>query len=56
MTIAPTTDEQQDVIAEAIRIIDAAIPQVSGRTLVESHEVVDLLLDARGKLMGLNAN
>lgn len=41
------TQDNQAAITEALRIIEAALPTFSARDLVESHEIVDLLLDTR---------
>ncbi|MGH2683942.1 MAG: hypothetical protein ACRDJP_00555 [Actinomycetota bacterium] len=41
------TDTQDDVISEALEIIDRALGQMVTRELVSSDEVADLLLDVR---------
>ena len=43
----PTSESHDAVIAEALRVIDQALGRVSGRELVSSGEVADLLLDVR---------
>jgi len=47
------TDTQDDVISEAIEIIDRALIQMASRELVSSDEVADLLLDVRTLLAAL---
>lgn len=42
-----STDHHDAVIAEALDIIDGALGRVSGRDMVSSNEVADLLLDVR---------
>jgi hypothetical protein len=41
------TDIQDDVISEALEIIDRALGQMASRELLSSDEVADLLLDVR---------
>lgn len=43
----PVGDHHEAVIAEALGIIDGALGRVSGRDMVSSNEVADLLLDVR---------
>lgn len=45
MSKSNAVDDQ--AVDEALQIIEAALPKFSGRDLVESHEIVDLLLDTR---------
>lgn len=47
---ADTGDHHDAVIAEALGIIDGALGRVSGRDMVSSNEVADLLLDVRSLL------
>ncbi len=41
------TDTTEDVITEALAVIDRALTDVLRRELVSSNEVADLLLDVR---------
>lgn len=45
-----TDTRELTVIAEALEIIDGALQSMSGRELVSSTEVADLLLDMRSVL------
>jgi hypothetical protein len=45
------TDTQDDVISEALDVIDRALSQMASRELVSSDEVADLLLDVRTLLV-----
>jgi hypothetical protein len=45
---APTSND--DVIADALAVIDGALAQIATRRLVSSGEVADLLLDVRSLL------
>ncbi|MEM9712741.1 MAG: hypothetical protein AAGA17_11035 [Actinomycetota bacterium] len=45
-----TDTRELTVIAEALEIIDGALQSMSGRELVSSSEVADLLLDMRSVL------
>ena len=45
-----TDTRELTVIAEALEIIDKALQSMSGRELVSSSEVADLLLDMRSVL------
>ena len=45
-----TDTRELTVIAEALEIIDDALQSMSGRELVSSSEVADLLLDMRSVL------
>jgi len=45
MQILETEKSQES--QEAINLVDAALIQISGRTFVETGEMVDLLLDIR---------
>ena len=47
------TGIQDDVISEALDIIDKALGQMTSRELVSSDEVADLLLDVRTLLAAL---
>ena len=47
------TDIQDDVISEALEVIDGALIQMASRELVSSDEVADLLLDVRTLLAAL---
>ena len=47
------TATQDDVISEALDIIDRALGQMVSRELVSSDEVADLLLDVRTLLAAL---
>jgi len=47
------TDTQDDVISEALEVIDRALIQMGSRELVSSDEVADLLLDVRTLLAAL---
>ena len=55
MTDHPVSDTQtldrdeapEDVVAEAVAVIDGALAQMMQRDLVSSGEVADLLLDVR---------
>lgn len=44
---AELTESHDDVIAEALSVIDQALGQMMTRELVSSNEVADLLLDVR---------
>ena len=44
---AELTEAHDDVIAEALMVIDQALGQMMSRELVSSNEVADLLLDVR---------
>jgi hypothetical protein len=54
MTTVDHVDIHSDILAIAAQIIDNAIPIFSGRTLVETSEVIDVLLDTRNKLTEIN--
>ena len=41
------TGIQDDVVAEALAVIDRALGQMASRELLSSDEVADLLLDVR---------
>lgn len=43
----PSVDPHDAVIAEALGVIDGALGRMSGREIVSSNEVADLLLDVR---------
>ena len=45
---------QTDITAEAREILDNVIKQISGRSLVETSEMIDYLLDARNTLAQLD--
>lgn len=45
-----TETPELTVIGEAMQIIDEALQSISGRELLSSSEVADLLLDVRGLL------
>lgn len=51
-TLDRTAEQAQrdDVVAEAVRVIDQALTQMMQRELVSSGEVADLLLDVRSLL------
>ncbi len=50
--VEPVNDKtsNDDVIAEALEIVDAALSQMVRRELVSASEVSDLLLDVRNLL------
>ena len=50
-----TSDCHDDVIAEALAVIDQALGRVSNREVVSSGEVADLLLDVRTLLTAVTA-
>lgn len=45
-----TDTRELAVISDAVQIIDDALQSISGRELLSSTEVADLLLDVRGLL------
>ena len=47
----PVLDDSTDTSPEALRIIDRALRDVTGRRLVSAAEVVDLLLDLRTAIL-----
>ena len=47
----PVPDDSTDTSPEALRIIDRALRDVTGRRLVSAAEVVDLLLDLRTAIL-----
>lgn len=47
MNLTDDGDHHEAVIAEALAVIDQALGRVTGRDLVSSGEVADLLLDVR---------
>jgi hypothetical protein len=49
-----TIEVQTDITAEAREILDNVIKQISGRSLVETSEMIDYLLDARNTLAQLD--
>lgn len=46
----PQHDSHDDVIAEALAVIDQALGQMFSRELVSANEVADVLLDVRSAL------
>ena len=42
-----TTTEETSVIEEAMKIVDNAIKEISGREIVSTTEMSDILLDVR---------
>ena len=49
-----TIEVQTDITLEARQILDNVIKQISGRSLVETSEMIDYLLDARNTLAQLD--
>lgn len=49
-----TIEVQTDITLEAREILDNVIKQISGRSLVETSEMIDYLLDARNTLAKLD--
>ena len=47
----PVSNDSTDSSPEALRIIDRALGDVTGRRLVSASEVVDLLLDLRSAIL-----
>jgi hypothetical protein len=47
----PVLNDSSDPSPEALRIIDRALRDVTGRRLVSAAEVVDLLLDLRSAIL-----
>lgn len=47
----PVSNDSTDSSPEALRIIDRALRDVTGRRLVSASEVVDLLLDLRSAIL-----
>jgi len=49
------TEIHDAVVAEAVRVIDAALAQMMSRELVSAGEVTDVLLDLRSLLVNAAA-
>ena len=49
-----TETREQDIITEALTVIDRALGEMLQRELMSTHEVADLLLDVRSLLAASN--
>ena len=55
-TEIPTDSTSEDVIGEALRLIDKSLADMMHRELVSTDEVSDLLLDMRSLLTNPNSS